>query len=85
MSARTGQATRRSASPNNSKAAAPTALRAATAHKGVMYCSSSLLTTQVKPQASTTTVSNARACRRESESLLIFCGAMRRVADQPRL
>ena len=85
MLARTGQATRRSASPNSSKAAAPTALRAATAHKGVMYCSNSLLTTQVKPQASTTTASSASAWRRESEFLLIFCGAARRVADKPRL
>ena len=50
-----------------------------------MYCSNNLLTTQVKPQASTTTASSASAWRRESEFLLIFCGAARLVADKPRL
>ena len=65
MSALTGQATRRSARPSASSAAVPTTLRAATAQTGVMYCSSSLLTTQVKPQASTTTTSRDRALRRD--------------------
>lgn len=41
-------------------------LRAAAAQMGVMYCSSSLLTTQVNPQANTTTPRSNRALRRVS-------------------
>ena len=76
-SALTGRATRRSARPSNSNAAVPAMLRAAAAQIGVMYCNSSLLTIQVKPQASTTTPSSSKAWRRESAVVDMAGGSIR--------